>query len=211
MSYESAWPEVAQAAKENRRELVLSHPDVSQRIALNGLDRGVFTLQNLNYLAIHDTCLEVIPDEIGELENLMTLAVHSNKLLTIPESIASLTKLRVLDCSRNQLEKLPQALSRLPQLTTINFSSNNLTELPTQIANTKLSTVDLSNNKFESFPDLCHQELVLLAEIKVNGNKIQELPAAVASLPSLKLLDLSNNAIKGKKQFFFVSQDSFNQ
>ncbi|XP_043268160.1 leucine-rich repeat-containing protein 47-like [Venturia canescens] len=196
MSCASDWPEVILAAKENRHELVLSRGDISKRIAEAGLHASLFELQNLNYLAIHETCLEVIPDAIAQLENLSTLVLHSNKIKTLPEAIGKLTKLRVLDCSRNQMDKLPRALANMPQLTSINFSSNILNELPSQLSNIKLSSLHLSNNKFEDFPDVCYPELVHLAEIRLNGNLIKEIPAAISRLGALKLLDLADNSIK---------------
>ncbi|KAF7998312.1 hypothetical protein HCN44_009710 [Aphidius gifuensis] len=195
MDHETAWTEVSQAQKENRHELVLSGASISKKILECGLDKNIFHLENINYLNISQTCLDNIPDEIKQLENLTTLVLHSNKLTTIPGCIKSLSKLKVIDCSRNQLVTLPEELSSLSQLTIINFSSNNITHLPCQIKNTKLASLDLSNNKLEVFPDVCYSELVLLAEIKVNANSIKEIPSSISLLSSLKLLDVADNNI----------------
>lgn len=198
MDHETAWTEVSLAQKENRHELVLSGASISKKILECGLDKNIFHLENINYLNISQTCLDNIPDEIKQLENLTTLVLHSNKLTTIPGCIKSLSKLKVIDCSRNQLVTLPEELSSLSQLTTINFSSNNITYLPCQMKNTKLASLDLSNNKLEVFPDVCYTELVLLAEIKVNANSIKEIPSTISLLSSLKLLDVADNNISSK-------------
>ncbi|XP_012273719.1 leucine-rich repeat-containing protein 47 [Orussus abietinus] len=192
---DSAWPEVNQVVKDKRHELILSGEDISQKITNSGLDKCIFGLQGLNYLNIHQTCLKEIPDEIGNLTNLTTLVLHSNKITKIPSAIKNLTKLKLLDCSRNMLENVPEELGDLPQLTTINFGSNLLTELPSQIHNIKLTSLDLSNNNFDTFPDVCYAELSNLAEIKINGNQIKQIPNTINILPSLKMLDLADNMI----------------
>lgn len=192
------WCEVDQVKKEKRHELVLSGAEISNKIRACGLDNNIFSLDNLNFLNINQTCLKIVPDEIGMLENLTTLVLHSNAISTLPKTISNLKKLKVLDCSRNALDSLPEELSLLPQLTTINFGSNLLTELPCQLQNTKLMSVDLSNNKFQTFPDVCYAELIHLMEINLKGNEIKELPSSISVLLSLKHLNLSDNCISGK-------------
>jgi Leucine-rich repeat (LRR) protein len=59
--------------------------------------------------------------------------------------------------------------------------------------NTKLSVLDLSGNQLEEFPDICYTGLVHLAEVKLKGNKLKEVPPAVKNLSSLKVLDLGDN------------------
>lgn len=198
MFTEDTWQEIVTAAKENRHELILSGSTISKRISLTGIDPTLFRLENLNYLNIHQTELKELPNEIGNLVNLTTLVLHSNQLSKIPCSIKNLTKLKVFDCSRNKLEQLPNELSELPQITTINFGSNLLNDLPSQGKNLKLALLDLSNNKFDKFPDIFYGELVHLAEIRINGNLIKEIPGEIHVLGALKLLDLADNKISGK-------------
>ncbi|XP_015592936.1 leucine-rich repeat-containing protein 47 [Cephus cinctus] len=195
MTSKETWAEIIQVVKDNRHELILSGAEISRKISETGLDTALFDLGSLNYLNINQTCLNEIPDGIGKLNNLTTLVLHSNKISKLPSVIRNLQKLKVLDCSRNQLEHLPQELGNLPQLTSINFSSNLLNELPSQAHNIKLSILDLSNNQFNNFPDVCYPELIHLAEIKLNGNKIKQIPSNIHVLPSLKLLDLADNHI----------------
>ncbi|KAG7197619.1 hypothetical protein KM043_013401 [Ampulex compressa] len=195
MTFEESWIVIRQAATEKKHELVLSGPAISEQIEKSGLDKTLFNLQSLNYLNITQTCLKEIPNELEKLQNLTSLVLHSNEITEIPKTIEKLTKLKVLDCSRNKLTVLPDEVGNLPHLTTMNFGSNQLKTLPSLISNAKLSTLDLSNNQFEIFPDVCYAELIHLSEIYINGNHIKEVPPAISQLASLKILNLADNSI----------------
>ncbi|XP_076249590.1 leucine-rich repeat-containing protein 47 [Calliopsis andreniformis] len=195
MTLDNSWHVIKTAAVENKHELVLSGPAISELIQKRGFDNSLFDLQHLNYLSITQTCLQEVPEEIGKLQNLTNLVLHSNGISKIPSTIDKLEKLKFLDCSRNKLTSLPEQIGKLPQLTTVNLSSNLLGSLPSQIANVKLTVLDLSNNKFEVFPDVCYAELVHLSEIYVNGNQIKEIPATINQLSSLKILNVADNLI----------------
>ncbi|KZC10612.1 Leucine-rich repeat-containing protein 47 [Dufourea novaeangliae] len=195
MTLDNSWNVIKSAAAENKHELVLSGQAISDLIEKRGFDKSLFNLQHLNYLSITQTCLQEVPAEIEKLQNLTTLVLHSNQITKIPSTIEKLEKLKVLDCSRNKLTSLPDEIGRLPQLTTMNLSSNLLNSLPTLIGNIKLSVLNLSNNKFENFPDVCYAELLHLSEIYVNGNEMKEIPVTINRLPSLKILNVADNSI----------------
>lgn len=197
MTLDNSWHVIKTAAAENKHELVLSGPSISELIQKRGIDKSLFNLQHLNYLNITQTCLQEISEEIGQLQNLTTLVLHSNEISKIPGTIEKLEKLKILDCSRNILTSLPDEIGKLPQLTTMNLNSNLLTFLPTQIKNVKLTVLDLSNNQFEIFPDVCYSELTHLTEIYVNGNLIKEIPVTINQLPSLKIVNVASNLISG--------------
>jgi hypothetical protein len=75
-----------------------------------------------------------------------------------PGFFTGLTKLKVLDLSNNRLyemektESFATLLQSFPELRACNLSHNNLTSIPKQmfINNTKIITLDLSNNKLTS-------------------------------------------------------------
>lgn len=207
MTFEDSWAVVKQAADENKHELLLTGESVSKLIEKSGLDGNLFNLHNLNYLSITQTCLREVPDGIAKLTNLTTLVLHSNDIVTITDKIGELAKLKVLDCSRNNLKSLPQALNNLPQLTTLNLASNSLQSVPSQIANVKLSILNLSDNRFEIFPDVCYTELVHLSEIHVNKNQIKTIPSTVCYLQALKVFNVADNAISGNAKFWISHFD----
>ncbi|XP_078052331.1 leucine-rich repeat-containing protein 47 [Augochlora pura] len=195
MTLDNSWHVIRTAAAENKHELVLSGPAISELIEKSGLDDSLFNLQHLNFLNISNTCLDKVSQDIEKLQNLTTLVLHSNQITKLPDTIDKLEKLKFFDCSRNKLISLPNQLGKLPQLTTLNLSSNILESLPSQALNVKLSVLNLSNNKFEDFPDVCYPNLIHLSEIYVNGNKIKNIPVTISQLPSLKILNIADNSI----------------
>lgn len=195
MAFDNSWDIIKQIADENKHELVLTGPSISRLIAENGLDKMLFDLHNLNYLNITHTCLREVPEEIGKLQNLTTLVLHSNEIDKLPESIEKLTKLKFLHCSQNKLTSLPDAVGNLPQLSSINFGSNLLQSIPCQMKNLKLTTLDLSNNQLQAFPDVCYTELVHLSEIHVNKNLIKSISGEISRLQALKVLNIADNLL----------------
>ena len=183
-------------AEENQHHLVLMGPGVSEAIRKsNGLDESLFNLHNLTYLYITKTCLQCVPKEIGKLTNLTILLLHSNEITKLPNTIGELKKLKVLDCSNNKLDYCPPALGCLPQLRTLNLASNLLSSIPSQRENVALNILNLGDNKFKIFPDVCYAELVCLSEIHVNANDIKEVPVTISKLPALKVLNLRFNLL----------------
>lgn len=192
----AGWSEIATAKEENRHELILSGPSISERISKNGLDPSLFGLTGLNFLRISETCLEAVPDSVSKLQNLLTLVLHSNKIKTITSSVGKLSKLKNLDASRNVLEDFPEEVADLSALYSLNCSFNKLTTFPSLLKNDWLTILDLSNNLLEDFPDVCSEKMCHLAEIRLVSNNIKEIPHNINLLPSLKLLDVSENKIK---------------
>jgi len=191
-----SWTEVATAKAQSRHELVLSGADISKRIEeCKGLDPDLYKLTNLNYLCVSETCLSLVSPSLANLKNLTTLVLHTNKLTEIPNCVGFLEKLKLLDVSRNSITQLPNEISQLANLSQLNVSLNQIKELPSFKNNTKLSLLDVSDNELDQFPDVIHPELVHLAELKMKGNKISTIPWNAASLPSLKLLDLTDNLV----------------
>lgn len=196
------WEVVKQAAEKNRHELVLSGASVSELIEKSGLDKNLFNLHNLNYLSITHTRLQEVPDEIEKLTNLTTLVLHTNEIAELPGAIAKLAKLKVLDCSMNKLTSLPRELCDHSHLSTINLASNLLRDVPSLSLCTNLSILDLSSNRLQAFPDVCHTELAHLSEIHINGNQITEIPITISRLQGLKVLNMADNLISGNAILF---------
>ncbi|KAF5288704.1 hypothetical protein FQR65_LT11969 [Abscondita terminalis] len=190
------WHEIETAQKENRHEIILSGKEVSNRISESGLDNQLFTLSNLNYLSIHETTLDKLPDNIDKLINLQTLVLHSNKLEEVTDRIAQLNKLKVLDLSSNRLKRIPDEISGLTQLVSFNASNNQLESFPKFSNNSKLSVIEVSNNKLKEFPDVCYPDMSNLSEVRCSGNEIANIPDTIGSLSALKVLLLNVNKVQ---------------
>ncbi|KAG0410960.1 hypothetical protein HPB47_011901 [Ixodes persulcatus] len=194
-----AWQEVDHARVEKRCELVLSGPAISKRIEEADLDASVFTLSHLNFLEVSNTCLSTIPDGIARLVNLTRLVLSANQLAKLPADLGKLRKLKFLDVSRNRIEDLPIEISNLTELQSLIVAGNQLRSLPAEFSKlNRLIVLNFSNNQVEEFPSfLTESRFDFLTELVANNNRIEALPAKVAAtLPSLKTLDVANNAVK---------------
>ncbi|CAH1779638.1 unnamed protein product [Owenia fusiformis] len=191
---DSMWPEVEKASKEKRHELVLSGANVSERIRTDELDKNVFNLTPINFLEISKTCLESLPNLLGNLVNLTSLVLHNNKLKSLPTEISQLSKLHLLDASTNEIESLPEEFNELTNLHTLNLNCNKLTTLPNFKEMVNLHVVMMSHNNLTSFPEgLSDEALIHLNTINLGSNEIGEIPDDLSNLPSLKSIDLSEN------------------
>ena len=192
------WPDVQQALKERRYELVLSGQEVNQLIqaAEGHLDPGVYDLTQLNLLKVTNSSLTQLSEDLARLVNLTNLVLQNNTLNVLPEAISSLEKLKFLDVSGNHLTTLPSNLNHLTALTTLNVTGNQLSALPSLRECVNLLVLDVSHNQLSEFPDICYAALAHLAEVKLDNNQVEQIPVAVVDLPALKLLDAAHNTIK---------------
>ncbi|XP_029163093.1 leucine-rich repeat-containing protein 47-like isoform X2 [Nylanderia fulva] len=178
----------------NQHHLTLIGSHINEAIKKqNGLDKTLFNNQNLTYLKISLTCLWSIPKEIEKLKDLTELVLRSNQIEELPDTINNLQKLQVLDCSHNKLKKCSL---ELPKLHRLNLSSNRLSRLTLMRANVMLSTLNLADNQFKDFPDICHEEFTHLSELYLNGNMIETVPPSFKKLSALKILNLADNKFK---------------
>lgn len=87
-------------------------------------------------------------EEIVKL-GILELDLHSNDLTFLPEFFSDFTSLKVLDLSFNNLKALPPKLFKtLNNLTSLNLSNNDFDQFPDQVHNlAELTTLNLSSNK----------------------------------------------------------------
>ncbi|XP_072755666.1 uncharacterized protein [Anoplolepis gracilipes] len=186
---------IEKVIEEKRHHLVLHGSAVSETFKRSGVDKDLFNLCHLSYLSITRTCLQSVPEEIGELTNLTTLLLNSNEISVLPSSIGKLINLKVFDCSKNKLTSCPKELGNLSQLKMLNLSSNLLEDIPSQYANVALRVLNLGNNKLKTFADVCSLRFLFLSELYLNNNEIREIPTTISKLPSLKVLNLDFNLL----------------
>jgi len=104
----------------------------------------------------------------------------------------------VIDLEDRDLKTFPDltpAGARLEYTETLNLSSNQLTSLTERDMQVlpNLTTLLLRNNKLSTIPSLHFLQFLEVLDLK--KNLLREVPASIASIPSLSSLDLSGNQL----------------
>ena len=193
------WPEVEQALKNRRYELVLSGEKLSSLFAeKNQFDSNIWKLHQLNFLEISNCSLiEALPSDLGELIHLITLTLTNNRLRSLPQQMSSLNQLRHLNVSFNQLEQLDEQIFKdLSQLETLNLSNNRFKHLPKFFGETnkRLAIVNVSHNLLTSLEHFS-EELENLSQLDFSSNRFEQFPETIVNLPSLKILNFEDNLL----------------
>jgi Leucine-rich repeat (LRR) protein len=148
------------------------------------------------------------------------LALPDSKLKKLPDDLLNLSVLRTLDLSGNRLSELPPQLNALKALKTLKVSSNALATLPDLSGLEALTTVRdtfvymrmhvlmlilfncgcsrnlklvLDGNVLEDIP---HALPPNLTKLSLKGNRLRAVPRSVLGLTQLQELDLSDNALE---------------
>ncbi|KAK4582394.1 hypothetical protein RGQ29_025535 [Quercus rubra] len=165
------------------RILTLQTIDLSNNELLQGSLPEFLPNGSLRSLLLSGTKFSgALPGSIGNLKMLSTIVLSGcNFSGSIPNSMANLTQLVYLDMSFNNFTRSIPSFSMAKNLTEINLSHNDLTgKIHSLIWKDLLKLVSL---------DLCYNSL--------EGN----IPDSLFSLPSLQILQLSNNQFSGRLEF----------
>lgn len=126
------------------------------------------------------------------VDKLKSLDISQNTLHTLPLTVIQLPKLKTLIVSKCKLSSLPD-MDHLPILSSLNASDNELQNNGLGQMPTSLNKLDLSFNRFISFPiEFC--ALVHLTELNLSNNSIVVLDG-IGQLVSLVWLVLDHNEI----------------
>jgi len=162
------------------------------------------SLSNLEWLSMPNNKFSgSIPEEIGSLSRLKLLnfQINFNIVGIIPDTLQKLTSLELIYLSYNNLEgSIPSWIGDLANLTDLRLSNNNLSSsIPNSLSNAdKLSSLYLDDNDLTG--DLSAVEsLSNLEVLLVEDNNIEQSLDSnfLASLDKLRVLDASNNKLKG--------------
>ncbi|KAE9051641.1 hypothetical protein PR003_g630 [Phytophthora rubi] len=162
---------------------------------LKKLPEELLELSALRTLDLSANKLSELPPQLNALKTLKTLKVPSNVLTTLPD-LSGLEALTTLVLDSNTLEDIPNALP--PNLTKLSIKGNKLRAVPrTVLELAQLQELDLSDNALETLPSNLG-EMQELQELNVDGNKLTELPAALARCTKLKVLSARRNSLVGR-------------
>lgn len=88
-----------------------------------------------DWLSIHNTRIDIFPEEIFRYKHLKELSMYKCLLNEIPKGIKNLNRLETLDLANNRIKVLPNELFELTSLKTLHLSFNKLTSIPKEIQN----------------------------------------------------------------------------
>ena len=153
--------------------------------------RGHIT--SLSMVGYEDSCVNLIPEQIGELKYLEELNLTHNFFRELPESIGSFESLKKLDLFFNRIEKLPESIGMLKSLKYLDLSDNKLQILPESIGSLEsLEELNLYGNNIVKLPESIGR-LRSLKNLNVESNKLQELPESLFTLTALYDIRLHDN------------------
>ncbi|GMH28636.1 hypothetical protein Nepgr_030479 [Nepenthes gracilis] len=167
-------------------------------------------LKNLTYLILSNSGLSLltkssstISSNVGTCPRLQSLECSSCNITEFPDFLRTQEDLSYLDLSNNKIQgDIPKWAKDIGKdsLFHLNLSGNFLTGgLDLQWKN--LQYIDLHSNMFEGpAPIPPPTALVLLAS---NNSFVGEIPSAICTLASLKILDLSYNSLSGEISWCF--------
>ncbi|KDO34360.1 hypothetical protein SPRG_01496 [Saprolegnia parasitica CBS 223.65] len=156
-------------------------------------------------LDFHWRNLATLPPQLFELSKLQELRLTGHNLGTVPPQVALLPNLRLLNLRQNRLRTMDASCVPTPcPWEELDLENNSLPDLPATLFAfaTKLRVLRVGCNLLEAFPpamDALTQLEICLAP----HNHLQSLPASLARLPSLRVLDVSNNRIAALDSFDF--------
>lgn len=158
--------------------------------------------KGLKSLTVQRNKLRLLPDAIGNLKTIDTIVCDDNEIQgVLPPSIGELSRLTGFTCARNQLSgEVPSSFSNLTALSVLNLNSNRLAGMLPSLVRIRLDPVldvDISNNFFSGLPEDIGDSINLYS-LNAAGNNLRRLPRSIGragSLPSIDLLDFSNNIL----------------
>lgn len=177
-------------------------PDVSTQ-ATNDSDDDFCgnTFRGLESLDLHGNRLVRLPEGLRHLDRLKTVNLSKNRLTNpILNLLGQVHSLRELRLSENLLEGDPTGfLSNLKSLEVLDLRDNAISDISVGLADlVNLRILIVAGNKLTSIPFSCLQSLPLV-ELDAARNRLDGIliPQNVDGFPTMKILDVSSNALTG--------------
>lgn len=179
----------------NLHELLLSNNQIKVIESKNFADLFV-----LNQLILESNQIKSIhPNAFDNLTNLNDLSLNDNQLDTIPSSIKKLRYLKSLDLGKNKISVIDNdSFEGLEELLGLRLTDNHITTVTKNaFAPLKdLHVLNLASNKIKHIDQSAFISNPTLRAIRLDNNLLEDISSVFTSLPSLVLLNVSDNNIK---------------
>ncbi|KAJ1350239.1 hypothetical protein KIN20_005981 [Parelaphostrongylus tenuis] len=131
-----------------------------------------------------------------DMSDLVSIDLSDNRLTEIPTCICESRSLESVRLRGNALRSIPSNIVFLHSLTVLDLSNNKIVHLPLGLFELPLEIILLTGNRLESIPREIRQLSTTLAELDVSCNLLKTVPADIALLKMLRVLNLRNNLLE---------------
>ncbi len=169
-----------------------SHKSIAGKILYRVLRQSIPTLIDWHGLELKELEKEWLKSDYFPNLQLLCLSVNS---LTVVPSLASFTSLVKLQIAFNKLTFVPSTIFQMPSLVNIDLSYNQISCLPEALLghiSSSLSILTLSHNQLNSFPAYFSDSR--LTSLDLSRNRFKEVPDTICSIKTLECLNMSHNS-----------------
>jgi len=139
--------------------------------------------------------------------NLTELTISNSRLRDIEDGAFNGIEdsLRYLQLDGNNLGSVPREIKRLNVVTGIYLDSNNIMEIKDNSFPASVNTIDLSNNKLETYGEMSLGGIFHLVDLRLNNCSLDTVPTVLYNdaFNSLAVFELGDNQIPN------ITEDSF--
>ena len=173
------------------QELPELPPDLESLSVLRNAIKHVASCEapKLNRLLIYDNCLDEFPVYGNNQVKEMLVMRNSIGIINVECFWENLVRINIAD---NGITEVPSEIFSLPKLTHLNLAGNKLTSLPVEIKDSKLASLNVSENPISALPSALPRSLVSLY---CSYCGIKELPACLSKMRLLETLVACGNEL----------------
>ncbi|CAJ0935604.1 unnamed protein product, partial [Mesorhabditis belari] len=169
-----------------------------QQLLSRSTDRMFDEAQATGVLNLVGRKLKEFPQGLAnkyDISDLVSADLSSNRLAELPAGICELRCLESLRVRANVLRRIPSDVALLDRLTFLDLSNNHLTQIPLGLFDLPIEILLLSGNRLDTVPKEIRQLSSTLTELDISYNHLRTLPADIALLKFLRVLNLRKNQL----------------
>ena len=164
------------------------------------ITKGFFMTPLLRSLDVSQNHLEGLPwDRLSELGFLESIDASYNNIVTMGNiRSGAFTRLKILDVSNNHISKIEERFLDIPLLTSLAVPENRLKHFPWADLSKleSLTYIDASYNELTALKNYDTGGFRNLTFLNVRDNHITAITDGFFSMPSLTILDVSDNRLR---------------